>query len=151
LRIGRSAHRAWSFQTAIGGGFTESLRANCTLEAILLSSLLKNIRDGGLKPEIYWTVKTPYLHYSPHIPRRGAPQGQGPDSCESPWWDVPETANTDNSFSTCALEQFLQRISAPELYEIFSNFDPQSWHWYSKIGIRETSTKNIANLASVFN
>src|SRR5690348_18071160 len=77
-----------------------------------------------------WNWKFPCLGicYSPHMPRRGAPHGQGPDSLETPWCDVPATANTDRSFSTLGLEQCLHRISTPETYEIFSNLEPQSRH-----------------------
>jgi hypothetical protein len=80
-------------------------------------------------------MPSPTFCYSPHIPRRGAPQGQGPGSLDSPSRAAPETAKTDSSFSTCGLEQFLHLTSAFDEYEIFSNFDPQSRHWYSKIGI----------------
>ena len=73
-------------------------------------------------------MPSPIFRYSPHIPRRGAPHGQGPDSDEGPWWEVPETANTDSSFSTCGLEQFLHRTPVFDEDEIFSNLDPQSRH-----------------------
>jgi hypothetical protein len=75
------------------------------------------------------------MRYSPHMPRRAAPQGQGPGSAERPSREAPETAKTDSSFSTRVLEHFLQRIFVLAAYEIFSNCAPQSWHRYSKIGI----------------
>jgi len=70
------------------------------------------------------------LDYSPHIPRRGAPQApQGPSSGERARDDVPETAKIESSFSTRGLSQLLQwtPAAAAEL-RIFSNFVPQSRH-----------------------
>jgi hypothetical protein len=61
---------------------------------------LKNKRDSSLEVETGRKVATLYLRYSPHIPRRGAPQGQGPASLDNPSREVPATANADNSFST---------------------------------------------------
>ena len=37
--------------------------------------------------------------HSPHIPRRGAPQAQGPVSAERPPLVSPLTAKTESSFS----------------------------------------------------
>ena len=68
--------------------------------------------------------------YSPHIPRRGAPQApQGPSSGERARDDVPDTAKIESSFSTRGLSQLWQwtAAAAAEL-RIFSNFVPQSRH-----------------------
>lgn len=114
-------------------GTLKRVRLLQTANLLLSRSKMKLAERGSLKNGEACSI--PLLSYSPHIPRRGAPQGQGPDSHERTSLDVPETANTESSFSTCGLEQLLHRISSFEEYVIFSNLDPQFRHWYSKIGI----------------
>jgi hypothetical protein len=63
--------------------------------------------------------------YSWHIPRRGAPQApHGPLSDGAV--EGRATANTESSFSTRRLSQFLQVTSAADALVIFSNVVPQS-------------------------
>jgi hypothetical protein len=67
--------------------------------------------------------------YSPHIPRRGAPQApQGPDSVAAVERDAPTTANTESSFSTRALPHCLQVAVASAELTSFSNLAPHLRH-----------------------
>ena len=79
--------------------------------------------------------------YPPHMPRRGAPHGQAPDSAAAlalveP--EPPETAKTDSSCSTLRLRQLSHVTRSVLDRTIFSNWAPQSWQRYSKIGMRIT-------------
>jgi hypothetical protein len=69
------------------------------------------------------------------MPRRGAPQGQGPGSDTADALAAPETAKTERSLSTLRLAQFLQVTCEEPLETIFSNFVPHSRQQYSKMGM----------------
>jgi hypothetical protein len=69
------------------------------------------------------------------MPRRGAPQGQGPESAGAAWRVLPTTEKAENNFSSCGLEHFSQTIPVRSEITIFSNRDPHSRHRNSKIGI----------------
>jgi len=71
--------------------------------------------------------------YSWHMPRRGAPQAQGPGSDEA-LADGPDTANTESSFVTCVLAHFWHVTEFDEELTSFSNLAPHSLHSNSKIG-----------------
>jgi len=75
------------------------------------------------------------LAYSPHIPRRGAPQAQGPGSEAMALGEAPDTAKTESCLSTRSLSQLLQVMRLEEERTILSNVVPQSRHLYSNIGI----------------
>jgi hypothetical protein len=61
---------------------------------------------------------------------------QGPASEALEAFEPVATAKTESSFSKLALAQFRQTTLGDEAVTILSNRDPQSWHLYSKIGIR---------------
>jgi hypothetical protein len=68
--------------------------------------------------------------------RSRAPQvRQGPASKEVAECEPLATANTEINFSTLGLSHFPQSTLPDEEVMIFSNRAPQSWQWYSKIGI----------------
>jgi hypothetical protein len=69
------------------------------------------------------------------MPRRGAPQPQGPGSGEACFADDPDTAKTESSRATLWLSQFLQVTWLESKLVIFSNLLPQSRHSNSKMGI----------------
>gem|GEM_PF-6028164 len=73
--------------------------------------------------------------YSPHMPRRGAPQApQGPGSGDV-FSEPPDTAKVERSLSTRELSHFRQVTElAPFELTIRSNVVPQSLHRYSKMG-----------------
>ena len=75
--------------------------------------------------------------YSPHIPRRGAPQApQGPGSGEEVLSDAPATAKVERSLSTRELSHFRQVTElSPFDLTIRSKVVPHSRHRYSKMGI----------------
>jgi hypothetical protein len=62
------------------------------------------------------------------MPRRGAPQPQGPDSDEVCFVEDPDTAKTESSRATLWLSQFLQVTWLEAELMIFSNLLPQSRH-----------------------
>jgi hypothetical protein len=80
--------------------------------------------------------------YPPHIPRLGAPQGQGPGSAAAASREPPETAKTESSLSTCELEHFAQVIFVEPFETIFSNLVPHSRQRYSKMGMGRFSPGN---------
>jgi len=69
------------------------------------------------------------------MPRRGAPQAQGPDPVATDFGDDADTAKTESSFETFVLSQFLHETLPEAELTIFSNFAPHSRHWNSKMGI----------------
>ena len=75
------------------------------------------------------------LTYSPHMPRRGAPQPQGPASAERPPLVPLLTAKTESSFSRFGPWQEVHSTESEARETIFSNRVPQSWHLYSNSGI----------------
>ena len=91
--------------------------------------------------------------YSPHIPRRGAPQApHGPGSTDERDREGPATAKTDSSFSIRALPHSLQRACTAAELTICSNFVPQARHLYSKMGmIRSPQTELYLKLHGVSN
>jgi hypothetical protein len=92
-------------------------------------------KNQGEKPTGYRRLATDNF-YSPHIPRRGAPQApHGPGSNEAAERATPATANTDHSLSTRGLSQFLHTTSTAEDATILSNVVPQSRHLYSNSGM----------------
>ena len=65
--------------------------------------------------------------YSPHMPRRGAPQApHGPVSEDTTLNEPPETAKVERSYSTRGLSQSLQTTSDALEVSILSNFAPHS-------------------------
>jgi hypothetical protein len=74
--------------------------------------------------------------HSPHIPRRGAPQAQGPDSDAKALEEAPDTAKTESCLSTRSLSQLLHAMRLEEESTISSKVVPQSRHLYSNIGIQ---------------
>jgi hypothetical protein len=77
------------------------------------------------------------------MPRRGAPQGQGPGSAAAAWRETPATAKTDKSLSTRLLAQFRQVTSVAVPETIFSNLAPHSRQRYSKMGMRVSLSQLI--------
>lgn len=71
------------------------------------------------------------------MPRRGAPQGQGPCSLTpEPVWAGAVTAKVERSGSGSAAPQAGHSIFSLDLKTIFSNRLPQAEHRYSKMGMR---------------
>jgi hypothetical protein len=75
-------------------------------------------------------------NYSPHMPCSRAPHVRhGPASKEVGECEPFPTANTESNLSTLGLSHFPQSTLLDEEVVIFSNWAPQSWHLYSKIGM----------------
>src|SRR5208337_1464903 len=82
------------------------------------------------------SIQRRWPSYSPHMPRSRAPHVlHGPASKEAAECEPFATANTESNLSTLGLSHFLQCTPSDEEVMIFSNWAPQSWHLYSKIGI----------------
>ena len=76
------------------------------------------------KPLAKYNLLTP--DHSPHIPRRGAPQAQGPVSDGKQPLVLPLTAKTESSFSRLELLQEVHSRDSDARRTIFSNTFPQS-------------------------
>lgn len=81
-------------------------------------------------------IESETLSYSPHMPRRGAPQAHGPASgTDEPGREDAETANTESCCTTLSPVHWLHTTFARGELTSFSNFVPQSRHSYSKMGM----------------
>ena len=113
----------------LGGSFTPSSRRR--------RRIANRFRSRG-KGRTGRAEQTKAPFYSPHMPRRGAPQPQGPLSAERPCDAPPATAKADRSFSSFVLWQEVHSTGSEAPLTILSNCVPHSRHWYSKIGINST-------------